>query len=60
MQEEARKPDIATVDLDTLEHENPRSVGYSCLALAAEVARMDRHVTVGDAESTHAFSGIGA
>ena len=33
MLEEARKPDIATVDLDTLEHENPRSVGCERLCL---------------------------
>ena len=35
MQEEARKPDIATVDLDTLEHENPRTVGCERLCLKA-------------------------
>jgi len=33
--EEARKPDIATVDLDTLEHENPRTVGCERLYLKA-------------------------
>ena len=35
MQEEARKPDIATVDLDTLEHETPRTVGCERLCLKA-------------------------
>ena len=35
MQEEARKPEIATVDLDTLEHENPRTVGCERLCLKA-------------------------
>ena len=35
MQEEARKPEIATVDLDTLEHENPRTVGCERLCLNA-------------------------
>ena len=35
MQEEARKPDIATVDLDTLEHENPRTVGCERMCLKA-------------------------
>ncbi len=34
-QEEARKPDIATVDLDTLEHENPRTVGCERMCLKA-------------------------
>ena len=31
MQEETRKPAIATVDLDTLEHENPRTCERLCL-----------------------------
>ena len=35
IQEEARKPEIATVDLDTLEHENPRTVGCERLCLKA-------------------------
>ena len=35
MQEEARKPEVATVDLDTLEHENPRTVGCERLCLKA-------------------------
>ena len=35
MREEAGKPDIATVDLDTLEHENPRTVGCERLCLKA-------------------------
>ena len=35
MQEEARKPKVATVDLDTLEHENPRTVGCERLCLKA-------------------------
>ena len=35
VQEEARKPDIATVALDTLEHETPRTVGCECLCLKA-------------------------
>ena len=35
IQEEARKPEIATVDLDTLEHENPRTVGCEHLSLNA-------------------------
>ncbi len=35
MQEEARKPDIATVDLDTLEHETPRTVSCERLCLKA-------------------------
>ena len=35
MQEETRKPEIATVDLDTLEHENPRTVGCERLCLKA-------------------------
>ena len=35
MQEEARKPEVATVDLDTLEHENPRTVGCDRLCLKA-------------------------
>ena len=35
MQEEARKPDVATVDLDTLEHEDPRTVGCERLCLKA-------------------------
>ncbi len=34
-QEEARKPDIATVALDTLEHETPRTVGCERLCLKA-------------------------
>ena len=34
-QEAERKPDIATVDLDTLAHENPRSVGCERLCLKA-------------------------
>ena len=35
MQEETRKPEIATVDLDTLEHENPRTVCCERLCLKA-------------------------
>ncbi len=35
MQEEARKPEAATVDLDTLEHETPRTVGCERLCLKA-------------------------
>ena len=34
-QEEARQPDIATVALDTLEHETPRTVGCERLCLKA-------------------------
>ena len=35
MREEARKPEVATVDLDTLEHENPRTVGCERMCLKA-------------------------
>ena len=35
IQEEARKPEVATVNLDTLEHENPRTVGCERLCLNA-------------------------
>ena len=35
VQEEARQPDIATVALDTLEHETPRKVGCERLCLKA-------------------------
>ncbi len=35
VQEEARQPDIATVALDTLEHETPRTVGCERLCLKA-------------------------
>lgn len=35
LREEAREPDIATVDLDSLAHENPRSAGCERLCLKA-------------------------
>ena len=35
LREEAHRPDVATVDLDSLAHENPRSVGCERLCLKA-------------------------
>ena len=35
LREEAHRPDVATVDLDSLAHENPRSVGCERLCLMA-------------------------